>query len=149
MIATEKLTDALAETVQRVFGADDDPMVLVEHRAERLLPNERPIVWEGDAQTFQFHYVGGAAQDVLGYPASRWIEEETFWADTVVHPEDRNDAIAFCAVATGKGSDHDFVYRARRADGSVAVLHDIVKVIKGPKGVAERLRGIMITVPNG
>jgi PAS domain-containing protein len=148
MIATDQLTDVFAEKVARIFGADDDPMPLVEHRATQLLPTLRPIVWEGDAQTFQFSFVGGAAEEILGHPAIRWTSEPTFWADVVVHPEDRNDAIAFCAVATGKGADHDFQYRAQCADGSTLLLHDIVKVIKGPRGVAERLRGIMFTVPS-
>lgn len=147
MIATERLTEIFAEKVARIFGADDDPMVLVEHRARQLLPDMRPIVWEGDAQTFQFSFVGGAAEEVLGYPASRWTSEPTFWADVVVHPDDRNDAIAFCAVATGKGKDHDFQYRARCADGRTVRLHDIVKVVKGSRGVAERLRGIMVELP--
>lgn len=147
MIATELMTDHLAEKTAAIFGADDDPIVLVEHRARRLLPDLRPIVWEGDAQTFQFGFVGGAAEEVLGHPASRWTEEPTFWADIVVHPDDRNDAIAFCAIATGRGADHDFQYRARCADGRIVRLHDIVKVVKGRRGVAERLRGIMIELP--
>lgn len=145
MIAAEDLAPMFAEKVERVFGADDDPIVLVEHRA-RLLLRGQPIVWEGDAQTFQFGFVGGAAEEVLGYPPSRWTSEPAFWADTIVHPEDRNDAIAFCAVATGKGLDHNFRYRACAADGRIVVLHDIVKVIKSRRGVPERLRGIMVEV---
>lgn len=148
MLETEPLTDLFAEKVSHIFGADDDPMVLVEHRAQQLLAERRPIVWEGDAQTFQFGFVGGAAEVVLGYPASRWTTEPTFWADIVVHPEDRNDAIAFCALATGKGVDHAFQYRARRSDGRTVRLYDIVKVIKGPRGVAQRLRGLMVELPD-
>lgn len=148
MIATAQLTDIFAEKVLHIFGADDDPMPLVEQRARQLLPELRPIVWEGDAQTFQFGFVGGAAEELLGYPASRWTGEPTFWADIVVHPDDRNDAIAFCAIATGKGVDHDFQYRARCSDGRTVRLHDIVKVVKGPRGVAQRLRGIMVELPD-
>ena len=148
MIATDQLTDTFAEKAASIFGADDDPMVLIEHRAKQLLPDQRHIVWEGDAQTFQFTFVGGAAEEILGHPASRWTTEPTFWADIVVHPEDRNDAIAFCALATGKGADHDFQYRALCADGRTVRLHDVVKVVKGARGVAERLRGIMIEIPD-
>lgn len=61
-----------------------------------------------------------------------------------MHEEDRNDAIAFCALATGNCQDHDFVYRAVKSNGEIIWLHDLVKVIKGPRGVAERLRGVMI-----
>lgn len=147
VIATAQLTDRLEATVREVFGEDDDPMFLVEHRAQKLLGEYRPIVWEGDPETFEFAYVGGSAEKVLGYPVRRWIDEQGFWADTVVHPEDRNDAIAFCALATGRGADHDFQYRARAADGRIVRLHDIVKVIKSAKGIPRALRGIMIEMP--
>lgn len=148
MITTEQLTDDLAGKAAMIFGADTDTMTAVERRAVEALKGHRPIVWEGDAETFQFGFVGGAAEEVLGFPASRWTNEPTFWADIVVHPDDRNDAIAFCALATGRGADHDFVYRARCADGHIVRLHDIVKVIKSRRGVAERLRGIMIELPD-
>lgn len=60
---------------------------------------------------------------------------------------DATSAMAFCALATGRGADHDFQYRARRPDGSIVLLHDIVKVIKSRRGIAERLRGIMVEIP--
>jgi PAS domain-containing protein len=137
---------ALAERLAEVFGAPDDPMDAVEERARRLLPGHHAIVWEGDAATFQFGYVGRAAETVLGYPTSRWTEEPSFWADVVVHPEDRDTAVAYCALCTGKGQDHDFEYRARTADGRDLRLHDVVRVIKGDKGIATRLRGVMLDV---
>jgi PAS domain S-box-containing protein len=143
---TESLSPDLAPIVQQVFGRADEPMDLVDQRAQQALSDRRAIVWEGDATTFQFSYVGAAAEQVLGYPRRRWTDEPTFWGATVVHPEDRDDAIAYCALATGKCQDHDFVYRAVTADGRIVWLHDIVKVIPGTKGIPERLRGLMIDV---
>lgn len=121
-------------------------MPLLERRAVRLLSSYRAIVWEGDATNFEFQYVSTSAEEVLGYPCERWTSEPTFWADVVVHPEDRADAVAHCARSTGKGENHDFEYRAVAADGRVLLLHDVVRVVKGPRGVAVRLRGIMIDV---
>lgn len=119
----------------------------LDRRAHELLPGKPLIVWEGDAATFRFSYVsGGDAEELLGHPADRWTEEPGFWAQTVVHPEDRDEAIAFCALATGKCEDHDFVYRARTADGRTVWLHDVVTVVRGARGVAERLRGVMLDV---
>jgi PAS domain-containing protein len=111
----------LAERLRQVFGMPSDTMPLLEQRAEELL-GDRAIVWEGDAATFQVSYVGRAAEVLLGYPASRWTTEPAFWAETVVHPEDRDDAVAYCALATGQARDHDFVYRAIAADGRVVWL---------------------------
>lgn len=147
MVKTEVLKDpALAERLRKVFGAPGDSMDAVEKRASELLGDTKSIVWEGDPQTFQFSFVGNIAEELLGYPVKRWTVEPTFWADVVVHKEDRDDAIAFCALATGKCQDHDFVYRAVAHDGRVVWLHDVVKVIRGPRGVAERLRGIMMDI---
>jgi hypothetical protein len=70
--------------------------------------------------------------------------EKGFWAMKVVHPEDRKAAVTYCALATGKGCDHDFTYRAVKADGSIIFLHDIVKVVLGRSHVPRRLVGIMM-----
>lgn len=136
----------LAGRLDEVFGTSSDPVFEVERRAARLLPGREVIVWEGDPQTFQFSYVSANARRVLGYPVSRWVTEPDFWSATVVHPEDRSAAVAFCALATGQCRDHDFQYRAIAADGREVVLHDVVHVIRGPRGIAARLRGIMIDV---
>ena len=140
-----EVDEELQRKLEAIFGDATDPLKEVERRAAAVLP--RPvIVWEGDPDTFQFTYVSACAEDVLGYPVQDWLELG-FWATSVVHPEDQNDAVAFCALATAKGRDHDFQYRAQRADGSVVVLHDMVHVIKGPLGVPIRLRGVMVVVP--
>ena len=135
-----------AGVVERAFGDASDPIAVVAERAQRLFGDEQVIIWEGDAQTFQFSYVSPSAHHILAHPVERWTKEATFWADHVVHPDDRDDAIGYCALATGKGRDHAFVYRAQRADGSTIQLLDYVQVVKGRRGVAERLRGIMIDV---
>lgn len=147
MVDTQVLSDPeMTARIRRAFGSERDSMEEIASRAEQLFPDHRLIVWEGDAQTFEFAYVSEAAGDMLGYPVERWTSEPAFWAETVVHPDDRSDAIAFCALATGKCADHDFVYRATTADGRTVWLHDIVTVIRGNRGVASKLRGIMIDV---
>lgn len=145
-LETDLLNDRVELAVQlsAVFGRPSDPVELVERRAAELLPGRRVIVWEGDPQTFHFSYVSQSAEAVLGYSPGRWVSEPDFWARTVVHPEDRSEAVAYCALATGQGRDHDFRYRAVAADGRVVALYDVVHVIKGPRGVALVLRGVMI-----
>ena len=136
----------LAARMESAFGKPADPVELVEERTRALFPGKEVIVWEGDPQTFQFTYVSPAAEDVLGYPCALWLTDPNFWTGTVVHPEDRNDAVAFCALATARGENHDFRYRARAVDGRTVVLHDVVHVLKSPRGIASRLRGVMVAV---
>jgi len=128
-----------------VFGSPHDPMHVVEARARAEFGDRAIIVWEGDPQTFVFEYVGGDAERLLGHPASHWLKPD-FWVASVVHPDDRDDAVAFCALATGKGMDHVFEYRAITTGGEVRWLEDYVRVIKGDRGVPIRLRGLMLDV---
>jgi PAS domain S-box-containing protein len=131
--------------MELVFGEGREPIEKVAARAARVLGPDA-IVWEGDASTFAFTYVNAAAERVLGYPARAWTGGATFWADSVVHGEDRDEAIAYCALATASCSDHRFEYRARTAEGRVIWLRDYVQVILGSRRVPERLRGVMIDV---
>jgi PAS domain-containing protein len=140
---------ALADRLAAVFGDPQEPVEAVVRRCAELMPEASVIVWEGDPQTFQFSFVSESAERILGYPCRDWLEQKDFWVRHIVHPADRSDAVAFCALATGKGADHDFRYRALAADGRVVELHDVVQVIKGARGVATRLRGIMIEAGAG
>lgn len=136
----------LDPVMQRVFGKDDDPMPAVEARARAAYPDRRIIVWEGDAQTFAFGYVGGDAEALLGHAPSAWTRQADFWTTKIVHPEDRDDAVAFCALATGKATDHVFEYRAISTTGGVHWLEDYVRVVCGARGIPVRLRGLMLDV---
>lgn len=137
---------ALDARAEAIFGADTDPMPLLAERARDLLAGYDTIVWEADATTFVFSYVNPEAEAVLGYPASRWTDEPTFWADVVLHPADRDDSVTYCATETGKGCDHDFEYRAVAADGRIVRLRDIVRVVRGADGTPARLRGVMVVM---
>lgn len=129
-----------------VIDAGHDSIEAVQARARKAFPDARFIVWEGDPATFALGYVGADAESLLGHPASDWIDSPTFWVDRIVHPDDRRDAWAYCALATGKGRDHLFEYRALRGDGSIVWMLDYVNVIRGERGVPSRLRGIMFDI---
>jgi len=136
----------LALRIERAFGSHDDPIEAIQQRVDAEFGPDC-ILWEGDAQTFQFRYVSPSAERLLGYPCSRWLEEPTFWADTIVHPDHRRHAIAYCAVCTGRGADHDFEYLACAADGRTLRLYDVVRVVLGARGLATHLRGLMFPIP--
>ena len=134
------------ERVEECFRRDHDRIELVEQRVAQVFAGAPVLVWEGNAQTFQFSYVSPSAEQLLGYPVHRWIQEPTFWADVVIAPADRDEAIAYCALATTKRADHIFEYRARCADGAIRWLRDHVRVIVGSRGIATTLRGIMLDI---
>ncbi len=127
------------------FGDNTDLIADVDRRVE-LRFGASALAWEGDPKTFQFTYVSSSSERLLGYAARRWIDEPTFWPDVIIAPEDRNDAVAYCALATTRRADHVFEYRARAADGATVWLRDYVRVLVGPRGIATTLRGIMLDV---
>ncbi len=102
------------------------------------------IVWEADAQTFQFVFVSEQAERILGYPVRQWIEEPSFWKDHLLSV-DREWAVDFCLQATQEKRRHQFEYRMLAADGRIVWLKDIVTVIV-ENGLPVKLRGVMIDI---
>jgi PAS domain S-box-containing protein len=135
----------LDPTLEQLLGDGSETMTGVESRAKDLFPTDTPIVWECDASSFNFSFVSSRAEDLLGYPRQDWLEP-LFWAKHVVHEEDRDEAVAYCTLATKKRRDHMFEYRAMSKDGRLVWLSDYVKVIPGPDGNPARLRGAMFDI---
>lgn len=102
------------------------------------------IVWEADPLTFRINFVNSRAETVLGYPASQWTEEPTFWVDHI-HPDDREYAINYCGQCSDRQEDHEFTYRMLASDGRTVWLRDLVKV-GVENGRTTSLRGIMVDV---
>jgi PAS domain-containing protein len=128
-----------------VFGDNGDGMETLNARADELLPPDA-ILWECDATTFVFSYVSPSAEAALGYPTSAWIEDPVFWATRVVHQNDADEALNFCASETACDRDHAFEYRAIAADGRIVRLRDVVRVVPATGTLPKRLRGVMFVV---
>lgn len=131
--------------LEAVLGDGSDTMAEVEARAEQLFPDDTPVVWECDATSFRFAFVGKRAETLLGFTSAAWLEP-MFWAMQVVHEHDREDAVNYCSLATKKMRDHMFEYRAKSADGRTVWFADYVKVVRGADGRPERLRGAMFDI---
>jgi len=119
-----------------IFDCEND-------RRSRLLDAMPAIAWSASASTFRFTYVNPAAEKLLGYPVSRWLEEPDFWAKHL-HPEDGHVA-NLCHRETLAGRDHELVYRMVGADGRSVWLRDYVNVHK-VDGVAVELFGVMVDI---
>jgi len=116
-----------------------------EHqRYQSLVESTRAIIWEGDAETFAFTYISPEAEQLLGYPAKRWVGGKDFWVNHM-HPDDRDWAPHYCRLSTERLTDHVFDYRMLAADGRTVWLRDVVKVMVRD-GRAEKLVGVMIDI---
>jgi two-component system NtrC family sensor kinase len=122
-----------------------DHAAQAEQRLHDIVQGLHAIVWEADAQTWQFTFVSQRAVDILGYPIEHWLTQPDFWVSHI-HPEDRQRSVACCVECTEQGLDHELEYRALAADGRVVWLQDIVHVVRDAEGPVRQLRGVMIDI---
>jgi len=136
---------ALPPPLDTLLGDDARALADIERESQRLFPDNVPILWECDARSFAFHYISANAEAALGFSCRDWLQP-MFWAEEVVYIEDRDDAVTYCSLATAKGRDHMFEYRARAADGRIVWLRDYVRVVRDERGDVARLRGLMFDI---
>ena len=115
-----------------------------KERLEFIAENVNGILWEADAETFAFTYVSPQSSDILGYPPAVWYQNPSFWQEHI-HPEDRDQTVAFCHRKTEENVDHEFEYRMIDADGNVVWLKDLVTVQEKEDG-SRVLTGLMIDI---
>lgn len=101
------------------------------------------IVWEANAQTFQFTFVSPQAETILGYPCEQWLMPD-FWVKHV-YPPDLAAAAEFCSSATRALKNHQFEYRMIAQDGRLVWIKDLVTVIVEEQE-AVWLRGVMFDI---
>lgn len=116
-----------------------------ERRFRDLVHDAEAIVWEMDSATYRFTFVSQQAEQILGYPAERWLTELDFWTNHI-HPEDRERVVALSRNATSGGKDFDIEYRALAADDRVVWLRDILRVVRDATGRITQLRGVMVDI---
>src|SRR4051794_22973439 len=92
---TELQLRALLEESQRAQAE----LRLSQDQYEHLVSSIDGIVWEADATTLRFTFVSAQAERLLGYPASRWIDDPEFWSQHI-HEDDRTWAVDYCRQAT-------------------------------------------------
>jgi len=116
----------------------------LESYYHELIGSLDAIVWEADAESFQFSFVSPQAERILGYPPEAWTEDG-FWMK-ILHTDDREEALETCLAGLREGRDSQFEYRVYAADGSVRWICDVVRLVRGDDGAVRQLRGIMVDV---
>lgn len=114
-----------------------------DERHSRLLDAMPAIAWSASADTFRFNYISPAAEKILGYPTSRWLDDPSFWLEHI-HPDDRHVAL-LCHNETIACRNHELVYRMIAADGHEVWLRDYVNV-HTVDGEPVELFGVMVDI---
>jgi anti-anti-sigma factor len=146
-----------AEQSRREVAAEHAARRASEAAAARLramVQGLAAIVWEADWQPgnggpgtggLRFTFVSDRAEELLGHPAARWCDDPGFWP-SMIHPDDREEALAYTGDRTAAGVDHDLTYRAVAIDGRVLWLHQVVHVVLGPDGAPVAAQGLTVDV---
>jgi len=134
-----------AAEMRRAQQRAEEELQRTEAHTRDLVEGLNAVVWEADADTLQFTYVSRHAEELLGYPVTRWLNEPDFWS-AHIHPDDRAWAVALCRMAGQQGQDDDFEYRFIAENGRVVWLRDIVRVPGGQGDHPKRLRGVMVDI---
>ncbi len=114
-------------------------------RLSDLIADIDGIVWECKPHSFGFTFVSARAEQMLGYPLEEWTSDENFFL-RLLHPDDRDRIIGFCAQRADMGLDFEMDYRVLAADGRVLWIHDKVRVVMNEQGKPERLCGLLIDI---
>lgn len=112
--------------------------------AENINQQIDGILWEANAQTFEYTYISPQVERILGYTVHEWMSQKDFW-QTHIHPDDRDGAVNLCHCETVAGRDHVFEYRMIAKNGKEIWIHDRVTVER-KKGIPSVLRGVMIDI---
>jgi anti-anti-sigma factor len=155
---TADITDERrAEQIRRDVATEHAARKASEAAAARLramVQGLAAIVWEADwspgpgdhdTGTLRFTFVSDRAEELLGHPATRWCDDPDFWP-AMIHPDDRDEALAYAGDRTAAGVDHDLTYRAVAIDGRVLWLHQVVHVVTGPDGAPVAAQGLTVDV---
>jgi len=137
----------------RIYGTVQDisdrkiieqDLLTSRNRFESLIQTVDGIVWEADAQSFEFSFVSDQVKNILGYTPEEWLGEPGFWQNHI-HPDDRQQALSYCQRSVVDLRNHTFDYRMTRSDGNLVWIKDVVSVIRA-NGKPTLLRGIMMDV---
>src|SRR5437588_7916472 len=93
-------------------------------RLRGMVAGLNAIVWERDPVTWAIRYVNERIEEVLGYPAARWLADPDLWFD-VLHPDDRGSTVAAVQHALAEEQDFAVTYRVRAADDRTVWLRHL------------------------
>jgi two-component system, sensor histidine kinase and response regulator len=122
----------------------EEALRATERQLHQLVQSVKAIVWRQDVASGRFTFVSQEAEELLGYPASRWVDEPTF-LESIQHPDDREWVARTSRRATADRRDHSMDYRVFAQDGRVIWLRDIVTVVAAD-GEPVELVGVMTDI---
>ncbi len=128
------------------LATDRLPWMGEDERLRRLLEETaKAVPYEMEATTGLLTYIGPQVEDLLGFPAERWLEEG-FLAERI-HPDDRDRALEACrrrSPALGELA-FELEFRLVAANGRVLWVRQLASAFPR-SGRPERVRGFFVDI---
>ncbi len=97
-----------------------------------------------EAWTMQF--MSDHIEDLVGYPASDFIDNRVRSYGSIIHPEDRPYVIREVDYALERGSSYSLEYRLIHIDGEPRWIAEHGRAIHGPGGERQWLDGVILDI---
>src|SRR3954452_1813921 len=114
-------------------------------RVPAMVGGLNAIVWERGAVSLRFRFVNTRAEEVLGYPVRRWLDEAGLW-QRILHPDDRERVLQAVREGIAAGADLTLTYRVQAADGRWVWLHHLAHIARDEAGTATAMHSVLIDV---
>ena len=102
-------------------------------RLQAMVAGLNAILWERDAATWRIRYINERAEELLGYPVSRWLSDQSLWT-SIIEPADRERVLQTVTDAIAAGGDFALDYRMRTRDGRQVWVRQLGHVADSPDG---------------
>ena len=133
---------AQKETERRMARAEERFRVLVE-QLPAFIYTER--VEPGSTRAVAMDYVSPYVEQMLGYPASAWLDVTEFW-ERIVHDDDREVALTAIEHANATGDPLSMDYRLLAVDGRVVWVHEEAVLLRDDGGIPVVWQGFLLDV---
>lgn len=136
------LADYCSAALERTFT--ETKFHQSEARYRLLVETSLSILWEADVETWQFNFISGQAEELLGYPLEDWYKPH-FWMDHI-HPQDRGKAVMKRRLWDKEGEDYSLEYRMVKADGKILWIMEQARILKDGDNQLLLIRGIFTDI---
>jgi PAS domain S-box-containing protein len=126
-------------------GNPDDAAGQTKDAAADLLKHVDAVIWAAELPAKRFLYVNEKAQELLGYPAEKWLHTPSFWADRI-HPDDRERVLTWYQHAIDNWNRKSCEYRVQTSNGRTIWLNESVRLLRDEESGTRHLIGIATDV---
>jgi PAS domain S-box-containing protein len=135
-IAVSSASEYLSPQSETAFGRTDEQL-------STLLETAGIVVWEADAENFEFSYVSEDALKLVGYETEQWYQPGFFASH--IHPDDCERVLAIRWNHHQLEQHYDFEFRMQAKDQHFVWIRMLVELVD-ERNKHCRMRGLMIDI---